>query len=106
VPKDRIKAYAMASLLHGSSPVLASPPRGHNLPAAALLTFGEGWHGNHHAWPESARMGIEPGQHDPGWWTLLVLRRLGLVWGLRQPGDLAPRAGLRRVAAVPAGLRN
>ncbi len=80
--------------------------QGHNLPAAALLTFGEGWHGNHHAWPESARMGIEPGQHDPGWWTLLVLRRLGLVWGLRQPGDLAPRAGLRRVAALPAGLRN
>ena len=73
--------------------------QGHDLPAAAWITFGEAWHGNHHAWPGSARLGIEAGQADPGWWTLLVLARLGLVWGLRQPGDLAARAGLRRVGA-------
>lgn len=73
--------------------------QGHDLPAAALITFGEAWHGNHHAWPESARLGIEPGQHDPGWWMLLVLRRAGLVWGLKEPGMLVPREGLRRIAA-------
>ncbi|WP_110351358.1 acyl-CoA desaturase [Methylobacterium sp. B4] len=71
--------------------------QGHDLPAAALITFGEAWHGNHHAWPGSARLGIEPGQADPGWWVLTGLRRLGWVWNLREPQDLAPRAGLRRV---------
>ena len=71
--------------------------QGHDLPAAALLSFGEAWHGNHHAWPESARLGLEPGQPDPGWWALLAMQRLGLVHDLKQPRDLQPRAGLRRV---------
>lgn len=73
--------------------------QGHDLPAAALITFGEAWHGNHHAWPGSARLGVEPGQADPGWRFLLGLRRLGLVWDLREPANLPAREGLRRVAA-------
>jgi stearoyl-CoA desaturase (delta-9 desaturase) len=75
--------------------------QGHDLPAAALITFGEAWHGNHHAWPESARLGIEPGQHDPGWWMLLALQKVGLVSGLREPSMLSPREGLRRVSPEP-----
>jgi stearoyl-CoA desaturase (delta-9 desaturase) len=75
--------------------------QGHDLPSAALITFGEAWHGNHHAWPESARLGVEPGQADPGWWTLLALRKLRLVWNLKEPKDLHPREGLRRVKADP-----
>lgn len=71
--------------------------QGHDLPAAALITFGEAWHGNHHAFPESARLGVEPGQHDPGWWVLVVMRRLGLVWDLKEPHHLVARAGLQRV---------
>ncbi len=71
--------------------------QGHDLPAAAWFTFGEAWHGNHHAWPDSARLGVERGQADPGWWVLVTLRRLGLVWDLREPGALPARAGLRRV---------
>ena len=51
--------------------------QGHDLAAAALITFGEAWHGNHRAWPESARLGLGPGQPDPGWWVLLAMRRLG-----------------------------
>lgn len=74
--------------------------QGHDLPQAALITFGEAWHGNHHAWPESARLGLEPGQHDPGWWVLLGLRRLGLVTGLREPANLRARDGLRRIAGL------
>ncbi len=71
--------------------------QGHDLPMAALLTFGEAWHGNHHAWPDSAKLGLTPGQHDPGWWLLLALRRMGLVWDLKTPAMLAPRHGLRAV---------
>lgn len=71
--------------------------QGHDLPAAAIITFGEAWHGNHHAWPDSARLGIEAGQPDPGWWVLCAAPRIGLVDGLKQPGDLQPRSGLRRI---------
>ncbi len=77
--------------------------QGHDLPQAALITFGEAWHGNHHAWPDSARLGVEPGQPDPGWWVLTALRRAGLVWALKEPADLVPRTGLVRVEpGVPA----
>jgi translation initiation factor IF-2 len=64
--------------------------QGHDLPAAAWITFGEAWHGNHHAWPESARLGIKPGQADPGWWVLRAMRRLGLAWDLKEPEHLRP----------------
>jgi fatty-acid desaturase len=72
--------------------------QGHNMPAAAWITFGEAWHGNHHAFPESARLGVEEGQVDPGWHVLLFLSRIGLVSDLQQPENLEPRTGLRRVA--------
>lgn len=71
--------------------------QGHDLPWAALVTFGEGWHGNHHAFPGSARLGVERGQADPGWWLLKGLERVAPAWDLREPGDLEPRPGLRRV---------
>lgn len=71
--------------------------QGHDLPAAAWLTFGEAWHATHHAWPDSARLGTEPGQADAGWWLLRGLERLGLVWDLKQPSNLEPRAGVRRL---------
>lgn len=77
--------------------------QGHDLPIAAWLTFGEAWHGNHHAWPGSARLGLVPGQADPGWWVLLALERIGLVGDLRLPADLSPREGLRRVVPAACG---
>ncbi len=93
--------WAVGHITHRSGPqgwaVDGAAVQGHDLPAAALITFGEAWHGNHHAWPGSARLGIEDGQVDPGWWVLLGLRRLGLVRDLREPQDLTPREGLRRV---------
>ena len=80
--------------------------QGHNLPAAALITFGEAWHGNHHAFPGSARLGVEPGQLDPGWWVLSAMQRLGLVSDLKQPADLPPRPGLRRAGGSgPIAIR-
>lgn len=78
--------------------------QGHDLPAAAWLTFGEAWHSTHHAWPQSARLGIEPGQADAGWWLLKQLERLGLVWDLKQPADLSARPGVRRFSP-PAAAR-
>ena len=69
--------------------------QGHNIRFSSLLTMGECWHNNHHAYPGSARLGLHSGEWDPGWWVLLALRRAGLVWDLRLPEDLAPRPELR-----------
>jgi stearoyl-CoA desaturase (delta-9 desaturase) len=45
----------------------------------ALLTFGEGWHNNHHAHPTSARHGLAWYEFDPSWILLKVLKRLGIA---------------------------
>jgi fatty-acid desaturase len=49
----------------------------------ALLTFGEGWHNNHHAHPTSARHGLAWYEFDPTWIALKLLRAVGLVWDIR-----------------------
>ena len=51
----------------------------------AILTFGEGWHNNHHAFPSSARQGLEPWQIYLTWQHIRLLRSLGLVKRLRLP---------------------
>ncbi len=45
----------------------------------ALLTFGEGWHNNHHAHPVSARHGLAWYEFDPTWLTLKFMRAIGFV---------------------------
>ena len=65
-----------------------------NLPGLGLLTYGECWHNNHHAFPESARIGLEPGQTDPGWWVIRGLERLGLVYAVGLPREAAERDDL------------
>ena len=51
----------------------------------ALLTFGEGWHNNHHYYMTSARQGFRWWEIDVSYYSLKVLSRLGIVWDLRQP---------------------
>lgn len=45
----------------------------------ALLTFGEGWHNNHHAFPTSARHGLKWYEIDLNWWGIRTLQLLGLA---------------------------
>jgi fatty-acid desaturase len=45
----------------------------------ALLTFGEGWHNNHHAHPTSARHGLKWYEIDVNWWCICLLRAMGLA---------------------------
>ena len=65
-----------------------------NLPGLGLLTYGECWHNNHHAFPESARIGLENGQSDPGWWIIRVLEKLGLAYDVGLPRDDSARGDL------------
>ena len=68
--------------------------QGRNIHFTSLLTMGECWHNNHHAFPGSARLGLLPGEWDPGWWVLTLLHRAGLVWDLQLPNDLPNRPEL------------
>jgi fatty-acid desaturase len=49
----------------------------------ALMTFGEGWHNNHHAHPTSARHGLAWYEFDPSWLLLNVMKPLGLAWDVK-----------------------
>ena len=49
----------------------------------AVLTFGEGWHNNHHAYPSSAKQGLQRGQIDLTWYHIVVLKKLGLATNVR-----------------------
>lgn len=51
----------------------------------AALTFGEGWHNNHHAYPNSARQGLFKGQIDLTWQHIRLLNALGLAKKIRLP---------------------
>tara|TARA_Y100001970_G_scaffold285458_1_gene405324 strand:+ start:34901 stop:35845 length:945 start_codon:yes stop_codon:yes gene_type:complete len=51
----------------------------------AALTFGEGWHNNHHAFPNSAKQGLFRGQIDLTWEHIKILGRLGLARKIKIP---------------------
>ena len=44
-----------------------------------VLTLGEGWHANHHRFPQSARHGLLPWQFDWTWVVIRALRAAGLA---------------------------
>ncbi|HVJ64738.1 MAG TPA: fatty acid desaturase [Bdellovibrionota bacterium] len=51
----------------------------------ALLTFGEGWHNNHHAFPTSARHGLRFWEIDFSWITIWTMSKIGLADKLKTP---------------------
>lgn len=64
----------------------------------AMLSFGEGWHNNHHAHPQSARHGLAWYEFDLNWYGIVVLRMLGLAWDVKLPRR---RPALQPVVAEP-----
>ena len=51
----------------------------------ALLTFGEGWHNNHHSQPQSARHGRTWYEIDFNWYGIYLLRLLHLARDVKTP---------------------
>jgi stearoyl-CoA desaturase (delta-9 desaturase) len=45
----------------------------------AILTYGEGWHNNHHAHPNVAKAGFQWWEIDMTWWAIQILNKLGLA---------------------------
>jgi stearoyl-CoA desaturase (delta-9 desaturase) len=76
--------YSINSLAHlfGSQRYPTHDQSRNNL-ALALVTFGEGWHNNHHHYPNSARQGFYWWEIDLTYYVLVALSWLGLVWDLR-----------------------
>ncbi|HEY2844176.1 MAG TPA: fatty acid desaturase [Bryobacteraceae bacterium] len=56
----------------------------------ALLTFGEGWHNNHHAHPTSARHGLAWYEFDISWLQIRVLKFLGIAKSIRVASIASP----------------
>jgi stearoyl-CoA desaturase (delta-9 desaturase) len=51
----------------------------------AILTLGEGWHNNHHAYQSSVRQGFRWWEIDPAYYLLKTMSWLGLIWDLKTP---------------------
>lgn len=50
----------------------------------AILSFGEGWHNNHHAYPTSARHGLRWYEIDMNWLGIRVLQLMGLARSVKR----------------------
>jgi stearoyl-CoA desaturase (Delta-9 desaturase) len=61
----------------------------------AILSLGEGWHNNHHAFPASARHGLSWWQFDSSYFVIKVMSALGLAWRVRVPDEGAIEAKLK-----------
>lgn len=57
----------------------ATKDNARNLWWAAILTYGEGWHNNHHAHPRVAKAGWKWWEIDVTWWAIRLLQILGLA---------------------------
>lgn len=64
----------------------------------ALLTFGEGWHNNHHMSPTSARHGLAWYQFDMNWIAIRLLEKLGWASDIRIFEPKKPALELKQAA--------
>lgn len=89
--------WSVNSVCHiwGGRPFQSHDHSTNNLPVA-ILSLGEGWHNNHHAFPTSARHGLRRWQIDPSYLVILLMKGVGLAWSIRIPTEEALSAKIRR----------
>ena len=100
--------WSINSVCHmfGAAP-FESEDESRNNVVCALLTFGEGWHNNHHAFPTSARHGLMWWQLDMVYILIKVLAAFRLVSDIRLPEPELMKSRLRSLKskvteAIPA----
>ncbi len=80
-----------------------------NLWWVALVSFGEGWHNNHHAHPRSAAHGLRWFEFDLTYWTIKALSWVGLAHTVVMPredqmpgavGEKAPKPATSETTAI------
>ncbi|XP_076932134.1 palmitoyl-monogalactosyldiacylglycerol delta-7 desaturase, chloroplastic-like [Bidens hawaiensis] len=69
---------------HGQQPWITND-LSRNIWWVAILSFGEGWHNNHHAFQYSARFGLKWWQMDIAWYTVRFLETIGLATDVKLP---------------------
>jgi stearoyl-CoA desaturase (Delta-9 desaturase) len=69
-----------------------------NNPIFGVLALGEGWHNTHHAFPTSARHGLEWWQVDLSYQLIRILALLGLASDIKLPS--AERVAAKRIIHV------
>jgi stearoyl-CoA desaturase (delta-9 desaturase) len=94
--------WSINSICHffGKTPFASRDESTNNWPLS-LISFGESWHNNHHAFPTSARHGLLRGQLDPGWRVIRTLEHLKLARNVRLP---SPRAIQKKWRSTPQRL--
>lgn len=72
-----------------------------NNPVVALLSLGEGWHNNHHAFPTSARHGLRWYEVDLSYLLIRGMEAARLAWDVRRPSGTARR--VKAIVSQPLG---
>jgi len=65
----------------------------------ALISYGEGWHNNHHAFPTMARAGHRWWEVDVTFWAIRLLERCGLIWDVVDGHHKSDSGKRKQVAA-------
>jgi stearoyl-CoA desaturase (delta-9 desaturase) len=73
-----------------------------NVAWLSLVSLGESWHHNHHAFPRSAYHGLRWWELDLSGLLISALERLGLAWNVVR---IAPERQLQKVRVPAAGAR-
>ena len=101
VPVSVIGHWVVTFYTHNPGPgewtVVGAGVQASNLSGYGVLTMGECWHNNHHAFPESARIGLQRGESDPGWWVIRGLQRMGWVTRVGLPRGTTQREDIAYV---------
>ncbi len=74
---------------------------GYNDPLVGLLSFGEGFHNNHHGHPTSAKFSMAWYEIDLSWYVIYVLEKIGLIYNVKKPKDkktLKPTARVHKIS--------
>jgi stearoyl-CoA desaturase (delta-9 desaturase) len=99
VVAQQVSALNSLNHMFGTRPFKMKDNYSHNNGLFGLLTWGEGWHNNHHAVPESANFGFRWYQIDPGFALIRLLEILGLAWDVKQPTAARIASRLEKIAA-------
>jgi len=87
--------------MYGSRP-FSTKDESRNNWAVALVSLGEGWHHSHHAFPTSARHGLERLQFDPSYRLIRLFERLGWATNVKHPKPAQIEKKRRDVIAAEA----
>jgi stearoyl-CoA desaturase (Delta-9 desaturase) len=85
VVEQSMSAINSFTHLLGSRPFQTADDNSRNSSLLGLLVWGEGWHNNHHAFPNSAAFGLKRRQIDFGYWLIRLLEKSGLAWDVKYP---------------------